>query len=180
MTDQSISPQNKKFKKAKFSKAEDMLLKELVLANGTNNWAFIASRFTNRNVRQVKERWEYYLSPDVNNGPWTPEEDMLLLQKYNEFGSKWTAISHFFRGRTNTCCKNRFLAMKRQCEKESSSSSVSSNSGMASPVSDPVPPSEVEVSGSIESSFADLLFDDNLTNDILTVDSVFNADFCLW
>ena len=152
-----------------------MLLKELVMANGTNKWSFIASRFTNRNVRQVKERWEYYLSPSVNNGPWTAQEDKLLLEKYHELGSKWTAISHFFVGRTNTCCKNRFLAMKRATEKEQTSSSC-----VSSPCAEPLPTSEEEVYHQVDSSFVDA-FNDDISSDLLSFESVFsNADFCLW
>ena len=104
---------SKKFKKAKFTSSEDELLRELVKPEGRNDWAEIATHFSNRNARQVKERWEYYLSPEVNNGPWTPEEDQILISKFNELGSKWTAISKFLPSRTNTCCKNRWLAMMR-------------------------------------------------------------------
>ena len=112
----------KKFRKSKFSPAEDQVLKELVNVDGPNDWSEIASHFVNRNVRQVKERWEYYLSPDVNNGPWTPEEDAILIQKYNELGTKWTVIAKSLKGRTNTCCKNRWIAMQRNASRESDGS----------------------------------------------------------
>ena len=111
----------KKFKKAKFTHAEDQVLKELVKADGPNDWNAISSHFVNRNARQVKERWEYYLSPNVNNGPWSPEEDAILIQKYNELGSKWTVISKCLKGRTNTCCKNRWITMQRNASKEAES-----------------------------------------------------------
>lgn len=104
----------KKSHKAKFTAEEDAKLKKLVNLNGPNNWYQISLNFVNRNPRQVKERWEYYLSPNVNNGPWTPEEDFLLVRKVNELGTKWKLIAQYFIGRTNTACKNRFLAMQRE------------------------------------------------------------------
>ena len=103
----------------KWNVYEDMRLKQIVLSMGSNlNWNQVASFFKNRNQRQCQERWEYYLRPDVNNGPWTPEEDELLLQKYNEYGSHWKVISKFFKGRTNTNVKNRYLALNRMHDKE--------------------------------------------------------------
>ena len=115
----------KKFKKSKFTPDEDQKLRELVDPSGRNDWSEIAKHFTNRNARQVKERWEYYLTPDVNNGPWTPEEDQILIAKFQEFGSKWTAISKFLPTRTNTCCKNRYLAMMRTTKEKKKKSSSS-------------------------------------------------------
>lgn len=105
---------HKKATKAKFTPEEDAKLRKLVSLTHPNDWNQIALQFNNRNSRQVKERWEYYLSPNVNNGPWSPEEDELLISKYNELGTKWKVIAKFFIGRTNTACKNRFLAMQRE------------------------------------------------------------------
>ena len=107
----------KKFPKLKFTPFDDLRLRNLINPNGINDWEEIAKKMKNRNARQCRDRWEYYLSPHVNNGPWTHEEDVLLFQKYNEYGTKWTTISRFFRGRTNTCCKNRWLLLKRMAEK---------------------------------------------------------------
>jgi len=114
-----LEGQRRKYKKSKFTALDDMKLKELVDPLGNNDWNEIALRMKDRNPRQCRERWEYYLSPTVNNGPWTEEEDRLLNQKYNELGSKWTEIAKFFRFRTNTNVKNRWLLMKRTEEKKS-------------------------------------------------------------
>ena len=102
----------------KWSPAEDMLLKKLILSKAVPNWTLIARKFKNRNVRQCKDRWNYYLCPTVNNSEWTKEEDELLLEKYKEFGTKWSRIAKFFNNRTNTNVKNRYLAMMRMKEKE--------------------------------------------------------------
>ena len=107
-----------KRKHYKWTYEEDKKLKELLKdCKDKPNWEEISSKFINRNPRQCQERWSYYLSPEVNNGPWSPEEDELLLKKYKEFGTKWVNIAQFFKGRTNTNCKNRFLAIQRAVSK---------------------------------------------------------------
>lgn len=104
-----------KTKHCKWNKQDDLMLCYYVsLSHNTPNWKLISKNFKNRNPRQCQERWEYYLSPDVNNGPWTAEEDALLYQKYAEYGSQWKVISSFFKGRTNTNVKNRFLYLERK------------------------------------------------------------------
>ena len=100
--------------RAKFCPAEDEMLRQLVREHGENAWELIASKMTGRNVRQVKERWMTYLSPALNNGPFTPEEDQLLLEKHRELGPKWVKIAKFFQGRTDTSIKNRFIVLKRK------------------------------------------------------------------
>ena len=108
-----------KFKHNKWNKAEDAMLR-LVMTNVTKpNWNEISKRFLNRNARQCQERWTNYLSPTVNNDPWTEQEDELLKQKYNELGSKWSLIARFFTNRTNTNVKNRWIALNRIASKAS-------------------------------------------------------------
>lgn len=103
-----------KNKHFKWTPLEDELLIRIVSNMKPVDWDKVSNLMGNRNVRQCKDRWNYYLSPDVNNGEWTEEEDNLLREKVKEFGTKWKIIASFFTGRTNTNFKNRFLAMKRE------------------------------------------------------------------
>lgn len=103
-----------KHKHNKWRPEEDAALIRLVSANKNVDWNLVAKRMINRNPRQCKERWFYYLCPEVNNGEWSKEEDKLLREKVSELGTKWQKIAKFFTGRTNTNCKNRWLAMKRE------------------------------------------------------------------
>ena len=103
---------------AKFTKAEDEQLKSLVSLYGDNNWSLIAEHMPGRNLRQCKERWNYYLSPTLNTGEWTPEEDARLIEKQREYGSKWVRIAKFFSNRTDTMLKNRFHVLRRRSIKE--------------------------------------------------------------
>ena len=100
--------------RAKFTRVEDDLLRHLVLTHGENSWDIIVAKMPGRNVRQCKERWVGYLSPSLNTGPFTPEEDRLLMEKYQEFGAKWVKIATFFKGRSDTSVKNRFITLTRK------------------------------------------------------------------
>ena len=116
--DKYASPAPTKFKHHKWDNVEDQLLKMLVSQQNCQehqiDWSTISKNMPNRSVRQCKERWEKYLSPSVNNGPWSKEDDALLLKKYEEFGSRWSTIATFFTGRSNTNVKNRWLMLDRE------------------------------------------------------------------
>ena len=92
---------------------DDNKLKMLTSGSQEPNWKQIALYFPERNIRQCKERWKNYLSPNVNNGVWSKEEDDLLLKKYNELGPKWKQLCPYFEHRTNVNIKNRFLYLMR-------------------------------------------------------------------
>jgi len=102
--------------RSRFTSAEDEKLKNLVEVYGTNSWAYIANQMPNRNPRQCHERWTNFLSPLLNHGPWTQEEDDLLEQKVNEFGNKWVTIQQYFPDRTDTSIKNRYKLILRRKE----------------------------------------------------------------
>lgn len=107
----------KRHPKSKFSDDEDIKLLELVEKYG-ENWSQIASEMDGRNVRQCRERWRNYLSPDVANRPWTEEEDKLLDEKYAQFGPKWKHIASFFAKRTDINIKSRWQVHLRKIRKE--------------------------------------------------------------
>lgn len=104
--------------RSKFTKEEDELLKDLVANLGDNNWQVISSRMPGRNSRQCRERWQNYLCPEIINGPWTQEEDDLLVLKYNELGPSWKQISTFFPTRTDINIKSRWNLRERHIKKE--------------------------------------------------------------
>jgi hypothetical protein len=103
--------------RCKFTAAEDTALVDLVGEFGPNDWDTIASHLPGRNASQCRDRWLSYLSPDVTNGPWTVEEEQLLLRKHVEFGPRWRRISLFFVGRTEINVKSRFLLIQRRLQK---------------------------------------------------------------
>jgi hypothetical protein len=99
--------------KVKFTQAEDFALTELVKKYGEADWSQIAAQMQGRNVRQCRDRWSNYLSPNVANGPWTQEENSLLIDKVQALGPRWTKISPFFPGRTEINIRNHWMIVSR-------------------------------------------------------------------
>lgn len=92
----------------KFTPREDEIIKAIVDTWGTNKWDYIATLLPERTARQIKDRYNNYLSPDMTNLPWTREEDDLLRQKVDEYGNHWVIIATFFVGRSSNNVKNRW------------------------------------------------------------------------
>ena len=111
--DNGLEEANPVSTKKKFSASEDSYLAYLVSIHGPNDWKKIAWNMTGRTVRQCRERWKYYLEPNINRKGWTSEEDELLVEKYREFGPKWAQITAFFENRTDIDLKNRYHKIER-------------------------------------------------------------------
>jgi len=110
----SPSSTNANKKRSQFTSQEDEKLKQLVKKYGDNNWVSVANEMGDRNVRQCRERWRHYLTPDVCNSEWSIEEDNLLKAKYAIFGPKWVQITEFFKNRTDISIKNRWIVLMRK------------------------------------------------------------------
>jgi hypothetical protein len=99
--------QNKNIKRNTFTEIEDKILFNFVQQYG-ENWELISSLMINRNIRQVKDRYHYYLDPSINNDPWSHEEDQKLIELISKYGKKWKKISEHFDGRNEIKVKNRW------------------------------------------------------------------------
>lgn len=93
----------------KFSPDDDDKLKAAVARLGESDWNAVAAEVPGRTSRQCRDRWKKYLKDEYMNPPWTPEEDLILEQKYNELGPKWATIAKFFNMRTDNNVKNRWV-----------------------------------------------------------------------
>ncbi|EAY00730.1 Myb-like DNA-binding domain containing protein [Trichomonas vaginalis G3] len=100
--------------KCKFTKNDDMRLCSIISECSELNWKLISEKMGDRNPRQCKERWENYLNPNINRSPFSVAEDILLLEKYQEFGAKWVIISKFFNNRSDISIKSRYMVLKRR------------------------------------------------------------------
>jgi hypothetical protein len=107
-------PSGKPHPKRKFTPAEDDQLIQAVFDLGIDDWTTVSTRLVGRNVRQCRERWMNYLSPDVKNDSWTPEEDELLISKHSEIGACWKQIANSFPFRTDINIKNRWHQIQRR------------------------------------------------------------------
>ena len=92
-----------------WTEEEDQQLKDLVSQYGFR-WQLIATYLTERNGKQARERFINHLDPCINHEAWTDEEDLKLLDGFNQFGGKWSLISKLLPGRPENMIKNRFYS----------------------------------------------------------------------
>jgi hypothetical protein len=134
-----MNPFRRPHPKTKFSPEEDELLTSIVREHGSSDWHRVARLIPGRNARQCRDRWLNYLSPDVGNGPWSPEEEVLLLQKHGECGAAWKHIASCFVGRTDINVKSRWLLIQRRMRKAASKSLMANSQVAPAHARPPVP-----------------------------------------
>jgi hypothetical protein len=94
-----------------FTKEEDEAIREFQKTKGSKKWTKLFLPF--KTAKQIRERWKHVLNPEVSKAPWTPEEDIILLEKVREIGKKWKTFQQFFPGRTDVIFKNRYQLLER-------------------------------------------------------------------
>ncbi|KAI1302813.1 hypothetical protein EDD11_005508 [Mortierella claussenii] len=100
-------------KKGGWTEEEDHLLRSGV-QKFRGQWSKIAERIQGRTDDQCAKRWRESLDPDIDRAAWTPEDDLLLLQKFEEFGTQWQKIAALsFPGRPGLHCRNRWRKIQR-------------------------------------------------------------------
>jgi len=103
--------------KGKWSSEHDALLIRLV-ESGEKDWGKIATKIPGRTTKQVRQRWSFQLDPSLNHGPFTPEEDSLLLEKCAELGASWSKIAVYLPSRTPNAVKVRFKTLNRKRQRQ--------------------------------------------------------------
>merc|ERR1719235_1931604 len=71
-----------------------------------------------RTSKQCRDRYKLKLDPSINHGPWTPEEDDLLVKLQEQLGNQWTKIAKQMPGRTENSVKSRFASLERSRNRE--------------------------------------------------------------
>lgn len=51
-----------------------------------------------RTYKQCRERFTNYLKDGLNCGPWTKEENKILLDMHGKIGNKWAEIARILKG----------------------------------------------------------------------------------
>ena len=101
---------NPDIKKRSFSGEEDKSLIEAVGIYGTRNWTEVSKHVPGRTAHQCLERWTQSLNPDRKKGPFSGEEDKLLIEAVGIYGTRnWIEVSKHVPGRTAKQCRVRWV-----------------------------------------------------------------------
>lgn len=93
----------------RWSQEEDATLRSAVSSNAGKNWKKIALHLPGRTDVQCLHRWQKVLKPGLVKGPWTPEEDAMVVQLVAEHGQKkWSFIARKLQGRLGKQCRERW------------------------------------------------------------------------
>ncbi|PRP82229.1 transcriptional activator Myb [Planoprotostelium fungivorum] len=95
--------------KGKWTKQEDEILRKAVTQNKGRNWKKIAELVQDRTDVQCLHRWQKVLNPEVVKGPWTKEEDEMVIRLVAKYGPKrWSHIAGYLKGRIGKQCRERW------------------------------------------------------------------------
>lgn len=64
---------------------EDAIILDFVMKNG-KHWDIIASLLPHRTTTQISAHWEKCLDPTLTKGPFTPQEDEIIINFVKEHG----------------------------------------------------------------------------------------------
>ncbi|NXK62412.1 SNPC4 protein, partial [Sylvietta virens] len=104
---------NKDLKRKEWTKDEDQMLLELVQEMRVGRhipYKKIAYYMEGRDSAQLIYRWTKSVDPSLKKGPWSAEEDDMLMAAVNKYrGKDWYKIRTEVPGRSDSQCRDRYL-----------------------------------------------------------------------
>ncbi|KAF7830131.1 transcription factor MYB3R-1-like [Senna tora] len=95
--------------KGQWTPEEDEILRNAVQRFKGKNWKKIAECFKDRTDVQCLHRWQKVLNPELVKGPWSKEEDEIIIDLVNKYGpKKWSTIAQHLPGRIGKQCRERW------------------------------------------------------------------------
>jgi hypothetical protein len=105
-------PPKKEIKHAKFTEDEDSQLRSLVDQFGSDAWDNVAAAMGGqRTKRQLRERWQNYLSPNLVPS-YTEAEDCVLVALYRQIGPQWAKIAAVIGTKSAISTRNRYRSLQ--------------------------------------------------------------------
>lgn len=95
----------------KFTELDDINLIRIVEQMAKPDWKKISTLMKKWTPRQCRDRYNNYLSPNVQNKKWTKEEEQMLLDKYSIYGPRWSFLTRFFHNRAAVNIKNHYTKL---------------------------------------------------------------------
>lgn len=95
--------------KGQWTTEEDEILRKAVQRFKGKNWKKIAECFKDRTDVQCLHRWQKVLNPELVKGPWSKEEDEIIVELVHKYGpKKWSTIAQHLPGRIGKQCRERW------------------------------------------------------------------------
>uniref|UniRef100_A0A0R0FQH1 MYB/HD-like transcription factor n=1 Tax=Glycine max TaxID=3847 RepID=A0A0R0FQH1_SOYBN len=96
--------------KGQWTPEEDDTLRNAVERFKGKNWKKIAECFKDRTDVQCLHRWQKVLNPELVKGPWSKEEDEIIIELVKKHGpKKWSTIAQHLPGRIGKQCRERWV-----------------------------------------------------------------------
>ncbi|CAA0842597.1 myb domain protein 17 [Striga hermonthica] len=97
----------KGLKKGPWAPEEDEKLLDYINKHGHGSWRSLPKLAgLLRCGKSCRLRWTNYLRPDIKRGPFSPQEEKLVIQLHAILGNRWAAIASQLQGRTDNEIKN--------------------------------------------------------------------------
>ncbi|KAK8863951.1 hypothetical protein M9Y10_011645 [Tritrichomonas musculus] len=96
-----------KSKRFPFTEQENQIIRQLVKLMG-EDWEAISKRLPGRTPKQCHDRYINYLREGLKSGPWSSQEDDILINMYKAIGPKWSKMMVNLPGRSGNDIKNRW------------------------------------------------------------------------
>lgn len=123
--DSRISQDSKKTK-GPWTTEEDAQLLQLYNKHGPK-WAKISSIMKARDRKQIRDRYNNYVNPNINHSEWTEEEEFLFEIYQKKFGNKWCEIAKRMPGRSENQVKSYSQRLKNTGRRKSQKKKFSKN-----------------------------------------------------